>query len=991
LLACGDIHPCPGPTVENTSSIPDVDFTGIANYNVFKQRGLHFIHLNVRSLISKLDEVRLLAVNTRAACICITESWLDDSISDSEVSIDNYVIQRKDRDRQGGGVCIYVRCDFAYNPRDDLCHEELEATWLEILLPKSKPILCGALYRPPKQMNFYSILETVCSSSVHFLEYETILMGDMNTNISSLKKCTLYSSFCDFINMFHFKQLVNNFTRVCKSSSSTIDLILVSDCDNIVQSGVLDICISDHQPVYCTRKLSKTAIGEHNTVKARSLKHYNKDDFQQSLLSEDWSSVINCDIATEAWLNFKSIFLSVINNIAPVKEIRIKQRTASWIKPEILQSISERDKAFYLYKRDKSEENFNSFKQLRNKTQSMILNAKQNYFTDTLEENKSDSKSLWKALKNLGLPSKKTNSSSSSIGLNINGVISFNKLHVAEKFNSFYVNVASNLVKKLPSPVFKFGKNFVQDFYSAKGVLPDSFSFNIVSDSKVLKYLNMLSPKKATGLDGIPSRFVKDSAPIIAGPLSHIINLSLIQGVVPDDLKSARVVPLYKKNDKTEVGNYRPVSILSILSKIYERVVYDQVEEYLSKNNLLYMFQSGFRRGFSTDTCLIHLSDYIRFQMDQGNLVGMILLDLQKAFDTVDHGILLMKMEAMGLGKDILRWFKSYLSERQQLVNVAGSSSSYANITCGVPQGSILGPLLFLIYVNDMSAVVKNKLLLYADDSGILVAGKNKSDIESSLNEELDTVSKWLIDNKLSLHLGKTESILFGSKPRLRSSPNLNISCNGQVIEPTSYVKYLGATLDQSLSCESMASSVIKKANSRLKFLYRKRNYLTQHTKKLLVMSLIQCHFDYACCFWFYGLSKMWKTKLQVTQNKILRFVLNLDHRSHIGPVQFLSENWLPVSKRVDQIILNQVFKIVRGSAPEYLGELFVSSKSVHSHSTRFSEKGSFSIPKVKSFGIKSFAYMGCTLWNSLPRSITEIEQHHRFKDAVKNHFLSQF
>jgi hypothetical protein len=135
----------------------------------------------------------------------------------------------------------------------------------------------------------------------------------------------------------------------------------------------------------------------------------------------------------------------------------------------------------------------------------------------------------------------------------------------------------------------------------------------------------------------------------------------------------------------------------------------------------------------------------------------------------------------------------------------------------------------------------------------------------------------------------------------------------------------------------------------------------------------------------------MWKTKLQVTQNKILRFVLNLDHRSHIGPVQFLSENWLPVSKRVDQIILNQVFKIVRGSAPEYLGELFVSSKSVHSHSTRFSEKGSFSIPKVKSFGIKSFAYMGCTLWNSLPRSITEIEQHHRFKDAVKNHFLSQF
>lgn len=188
--------------------------------------------------------------------------------------------------------------------------------------------------------------------------------------------------------------------------------------------------------------------------------------------------------------------------------------------------------------------------------------------------------------------------------------------------------------------------------------------------------MNNLSAKKATSSDGIPSRFVKDSSLIIAGPLTHVINLSLIQGVVPDDLKSARVVPLYKKKDKTEIGNYRPVSILSIISKIYEKVVYDQVEGYLCNNDLLYKFQSGFRRGFSTDTCLVHLSDCIRFQMDQGNLVGMILLDLQKAFDTVDHSILLMKMEALGLGTNILRWFKSYLTERQQLVDVSGTFSS---------------------------------------------------------------------------------------------------------------------------------------------------------------------------------------------------------------------------------------------------------------------------------------------------------------------------
>ena len=287
-----------------------------------------------------------------------------------------------------------------------------------------------------------------------------------------------------------------------------------------------------------------------------------------------------------------------------------------------------------------------------------------------------------------------------------------------------------------------------------------------------MKYLNNLSANKATGLDGIPSRFVRDSATVIACHLTHVINLSIIQGVVPDDLKSARVVPLFKKNDKTEVGNYRPVSILSIISKVFERVVYDQVESYLDQKKLLYKFQSGFRSRFSTDTCLIHLTDFIKFQMDKGHYVGMVLLDLQKPFDTVDHNILLMKLEAIGLNEDVIKWFRSYLTrltDHQQLVDVSGTLSSSAEIKCGVPQGSILGPLLFLINVNDMSGVVNNKLLLYADDSAILVADKHTSNIEKLLKKELEMVSDWLIDNKLSLHLGKTESILFGSKIKLKA------------------------------------------------------------------------------------------------------------------------------------------------------------------------------------------------------------------------------
>jgi hypothetical protein len=533
-----------------------------------------------------------------------------------------------------------------------------------------------------------------------------------------------------------------------------------------------------------------------------------------------------------------------------------------------------------------------------------------------------------------------------------------------------------------------YGRKFLEVFYRNKGVIPNSFSLSVVTKGTVIKYLNKLGANKATGLDGIPARFIKDSVHNISEPLTHIINLSIITGIVPDDLKSARVVPLYKKNNKTEAGNYRPVSILSVVSKVLERIIYDQVESYLTENKLLYTHQSGFRRKYSTDTCLLHLTDFIKFEMDKGNYVGMVLLDLQKAFDTVDHDVLLMKLEAMGFSSDVTHWFRSYLSSRTQMVNVSGILSSSANITCGVPQGSILGPLLFLIYVNDMEAVVRNKLLLYADDSGILVSGKDIQYITSQLTDDLTSISKWLTDNKLSLHLGKTESILFASKPKLRSCDKLDIVCNETSISSTKSVKYLGVNLDQSLSGESTANQVIKKANAKLKFLYRKSSFLNRYTKQLLVSSLIQCHFDYACASWYLGLSQALKNRLQATQNKMLRFILDLSPRTHIGMAHFEEVGWLPVHLRVNSLILGHVHKIHSNSAPSYLNEYFILANEVHSYSTRFRDSNSYFIPRVKGFGKKSFAYNGCQVWNSLPPHLRSISSNSQFKKSVKEHFM---
>uniref|UniRef100_A0A671W1V6 Reverse transcriptase domain-containing protein n=1 Tax=Sparus aurata TaxID=8175 RepID=A0A671W1V6_SPAAU len=448
-------------------------------------------------------------------------------------------------------------------------------------------------------------------------------------------------------------------------------------------------------------------------------------------------------------------------------------------------------------------------------------------------------------------------------------------------------------------------------------------------------------------------------------------------------MKNARVVPLFKKNSRADVGNYRPVSILSTISKIFERLVYEQVEEYLIRHDILYELQSGFRAAHSTDTCLIHLFDYVRQNLDQGNYVGMLLLDLQKAFDTVNHDILTSKLQCMGFSNLALKWFSSYLTDRTQVCDVEGTLSEPQSIVCGVPQGSILGPLLFLLYINDMSAVVHCKLLLYADDSALLVPGCNVSDIENTLGAELESVNQWLIVNKLSMHLGKTESILFGTKRKLVKSNVLKVMCNGSEIVSRSNVTYLGLTLDQSLTGESIAAKILDKCACKLKFLYRKTRFLDCTVKKLLAMTLIQCHIDFACSAWFSGLTVKLKNKFKVLQNNVIRYLLNAPPRTHIGREEFNKAGLLPVHLRVEQLKLNHMFNIVNGKAPNYLNANINMVHTQHKHNTRASIRSCI-VPKVKNAGKHSFFYTGIMVWNGLPTATQLASSSGIFKGQVK-------
>ena len=363
------------------------------------------------------------------------------------------------------------------------------------------------------------------------------------------------------------------------------------------------------------------------------------------------------------------------------------------------------------------------------------------------------------------------------------------------------------------------------------------------------------------------------------------------------------------------------------------------------------------------------------------------MLDLQKAFDTVDHKILTKKLKSMGILST--EWFESYLHDRKQSVSVNGVESDPLTVKCGVPQGSILGPLLFLCYINDMQISVNCKLMLYADDSALLISGKFPSVIAQNLTEELNSCYQWLVDNKLSLHLGKTETMLLGSKKKLKKVQNFSVSCNNTEIEQTKKVTYLGAILDNTLSGESIVNSIIKKANSRLKFLYRQASSLNQNSRKTLATALIQCHFDYSCSSWYSGLNKNLKGKLQIMQNKIVRFILNKGPREHIGQEELDNIGFLKVEDRVKQLKLNHVYKINSNTAPFYMHKHFNKISDRHNYNTRHQTNNYF-LPRVHKIENTSFYFTAIKEWNSLPTSIKTSTSIATFKIQVKKHLAQE-
>lgn len=898
--------------------------------------------------------------------ISICEHWLSASNYEIANTLSNYELKtiyiRKTSSH--GGVCLLIRKDVPVLVREDLNKEsedklfECVAVELELIIEKSKKkCIVVSLYRTPdssfkafllKLSNFLEIIRKEMKEKYLFL------CSDFNVNM--LKNDKQKQMFSSTIASYNCEVVFTRATRVTKSSRSCIDNVVTNVNLKSIRGEVIEMGLSDHtsQIIY----LNKNIMNKKKIIITRMLQNKNRiARFIMELQKETWQSCLLKNTSNEAYneflLKFKYLFmLAFPTSTFTVKTLNNKKKK-SWITDELKEASKVKRKLYEISKFNNSEEFQNYFKQFKSQYNKKIKSTKKQFNNQFIQNSKNVSKATWVVVKEeLGTGGHKTCEQ-----INIKGKMIKNQTKISNYLNNFFVQTG---LKSSSSANAAASKRYLSNPRHIK----NAFKFKIVNEKYVQGIIDSIEMKTSFGWDEIPTSIMKLASPYIVKPLTHIINVILETSVFPQKMKYAVVRPLFKKGDPNLVENYRPVALLPAFSKVVEKIISIQVMEYLECNHLLSKEQFGFRRGKNTKQAMFELVTHILGALDGSRSALGAFCDLSRAFDSVDHNLLLTKLCNLGFSGKSCLFFESYLNNRFQSVksiNYEGRLffSEWRPVTVGVPQGSMLGPILFLIFINDLPQNINSKLILFADDTTLLTTERNAANLNKSAELTIKEMYNWFNTNGLKFNTSKTHIVNFNTSNRIPTAEikkSINLPA-GEICNFSDTTMFLGIKLDKRLNWQAhidMLHNKLSKAIFAIKTIADVTD--TKTTLKVYhgyFISLIR----YSIIFWGSSNSKI--NSIFILQKKIIRYIFKLKNRESCKET-FKNNNILTIPA----VYVLEMLTFVKKNP-----QLFTKSIINHSYNTRRKHDYKFPLHNLTLFA-KGPLYMGIKLYNLIPENI---------------------
>ena len=811
--------------------------------DLMNTKGFKIVQINCRSILNKIDELRY-QYEGIDILIC-SETWLNDQIPDYMVEIPGMYLFRWDRQNgsingvskmRGGGLLCYISkklqldCHVLADSTITTC--DIEMLTLRCVYSYGKVINIVSLYRPPDGSTdlFFETLTLLIDVNA-LNQKELWIIGDYNIDFFKRSDNRTKKLF-EFLRINSLKQYITVPTRLTGFNKSCIDLIVSNIVENlIVACGTLVDVISDHLPIFiCIKKQRNTT--EFHKIKGQTYKNYDKTILQSLMRNVNWETYYNLEDPNDLWNFIKIKIEEFLNIMCPIKYLKIRTDSPPWITQEVIEAINDRNSFFRQAKLSMDSEHIKRAHSARNRANRLILATKGEYIKEILHKYKDDPKKFWRVLNSNLLKGKEI---SSDITFNKGNDVYTTISESCEYMNKHFAGIG----KKLHS---QFNNNLLSENYDCMYNLEnscDDIMFDVADIVKLVKDINI---HKGSGIDYLPSFILKDVFEVITCQLSYMFNQSICLGIFPDSWAVATVTPIPKTGNKHMVNNWRPISIIPLVGKLMEKLCNSLLTKHLDLHNLLCKEQYGFRPKRSTSTAIFNFLKNIVEDINNHKIVGTMYLDFSKAFDSINHSRLLDKLKDMGIPLKLHSWISSYLKNRKIKTKLNNCVSTTSDVICGVPQGSVLGPTLFLCYINDLASMANNlglSISLYADDAVLYCGNHDSYFVKTRLEQALSCLIEWCNNNYININIDKTKFCIYGTRANISKFELNTITTTNHQINRCQQYRYLGVILDECLTMRQNYNSIFKKFSYKIYQFSKIKKFLNTETRVLVYKQTI--------------------------------------------------------------------------------------------------------------------------------------------------------